>query len=195
MSISSVGPGSSQQYQSLTFASADTDQSDSLSLDEFSAIGQNLPAGNGGPDSAGIQKLFSAIDTDGDGQISKAEGKTAFDKLSTAMQGRLLDAQEKSGASAPAGADAPAAHRHHGHHAKAADKDGQPVDPLQSLLDSISEDDSGAATAIPAPSSDESKASSDTDPNSLFAQAVAAYTGPSSTPDVLDQLLATLQTA
>jgi Ca2+-binding EF-hand superfamily protein len=85
----------------LSFDSADTDQNGSLSLDEFSAIGKNVPRGKNGLGDNDIQSLFSAIDTDGDGQISKTEAKTAFDKLSQALQSQLLNVQEQLGSGPP----------------------------------------------------------------------------------------------
>jgi Ca2+-binding EF-hand superfamily protein len=96
MSISSVGLAQTQ-HKWRTFDSTDTNGDGALSLDEFSAIGQNVQGGSNGLGSDNIQSLFSAIDTDSDGKISKTEAKTAFDKLSTAMQSQLLQIQEQSG--------------------------------------------------------------------------------------------------
>ena len=239
MSISSVGSSSSQQYQPLSFNTADTDQDGSLSLDEFSAIGQNVPGGNNGLDSSGIQKLFSAIDADGDGKISPTEAKTAFDKLSSAVQSQLLGVQEQSGGGAPpspanafAAADtdksgglsldefkaAASKHGGHGHHAHAVSKSDDPSstqsadsDPLQALFNQIDTNGDGTvsqdeltsafqsgpnATQDTASSaSSTSSTSGGTDINSLFTQAINAYTNQSSPSDIVNQLLATLQTA
>ena len=59
MSVSSVGSLQSQQ-QWLTFQSVDSDNDDALSLQEFSAAGQNMPGGIGSLDSSSVQSLFSA---------------------------------------------------------------------------------------------------------------------------------------
>ena len=96
MSISSVGLAQTQ-HKWRTFDSTDTNGDGALSLDEFGAIGQNVQGGSNGLGSDSIQSLFSAIDTDSDGKISKTEAKTAFDKLSNAMQSQLLSVQEQAG--------------------------------------------------------------------------------------------------
>jgi Ca2+-binding EF-hand superfamily protein len=105
MSISSIGLAQSQ-HKWPSFQSTDTDGDGSLSLSEFSAIGQNVQGagqgagqvGNNGLDDNSIQQIFSAIDTDSDGKISRSEATTAFNKLSSAMQSGLLGAQEQFGA-------------------------------------------------------------------------------------------------
>lgn len=97
MSISSVGTGSYSPYQRPTFDSSDTNDDGALSLDEFGAIGKNVPGGKNGLGSNDIQNLFSAIDSDGDGSITKTEAKSAYDKLSSAVQSQLLGVQEQSG--------------------------------------------------------------------------------------------------
>jgi Ca2+-binding EF-hand superfamily protein len=102
MSVSSVGSLQSQQ-QWLTFQSVDSDNDDALSLQEFSAAGQNMPGGIGSLDSSSVQSLFSAIDSDGNGQISRSEATSAFQKLSSALQGTLLGTQEQTGSPSPAG--------------------------------------------------------------------------------------------
>lgn len=96
MSISSVSSLQSQQ-QWLTFQQADTDNDDALSLQEFSADGQNVPGGISSLDSSSVQSLFSAIDSDGNGEISRSEATSAFQKLSSALQGTLLGTQEQMG--------------------------------------------------------------------------------------------------
>lgn len=100
MSISSVASGSNP-YHWPSFKSADTDGDDSLSLAEFGAAGQNMPGGLSSLDNSAVQNLFSAIDADGDGKISRSEAKSAFDKLSNAVQSQLLGVQEQSGPPAP----------------------------------------------------------------------------------------------
>jgi Ca2+-binding EF-hand superfamily protein len=97
-----VGSLQSQQ-QWLTFQSADTDNDDALSLQEFSAAGQNMPGGIGSLDSSSVQSLFSAIDGNGDGSISRSEATSAFQKLSSALQGTLLGTQEQTGSPSPSG--------------------------------------------------------------------------------------------
>jgi Ca2+-binding EF-hand superfamily protein len=96
MSVSNVSALQSQQ-QWLSFQSVDTDNDDALSLQEFSAAGQNMPGGISSLDSSSVQSLFSAIDSDGDGKISRSEATSAFEKLSSALQGTLLGTQEQAG--------------------------------------------------------------------------------------------------
>lgn len=100
MSINGVASGQNP-YRWPSFQSADTDGDNSLSLAEFGAAGQNVPGGLSSLDNSSLQNLFSAIDADGDGKISRTEATTAFDKLSNAMQSQLLGVQEQSGASSP----------------------------------------------------------------------------------------------
>ena len=97
MSIGSVGSSCCSPYQRPTFDSTDKNGDGALSLDEFSAIGKNVPGGKNGLTGNDIQSLFSAIDADGDGSITKTEAKSAYDKLSSAVQGQLLGVQEQSG--------------------------------------------------------------------------------------------------
>ncbi|MBL0932463.1 MAG: EF-hand domain-containing protein [Alphaproteobacteria bacterium] len=47
---------------------------------------------------AGLEDLFSSIDSDGDGSVSKTELKSFADSLSAQMQSALLGAQESGGA-------------------------------------------------------------------------------------------------
>src|SRR3954468_9295299 len=88
------------QSRRLSFDKTDSDQSGDISLDEFSALGQKVPGGKRDLDQDALKSLFSAIDSDGNGAISRTEAKTAYDKLSQAMQSQLLTAQEQAGASA-----------------------------------------------------------------------------------------------
>lgn len=105
MSISGVG-GAYNPLQWPSFSSTDTDGDDELSLQEITAAGQNLPSGGiNGLSSDGLQQLFSAIDGDGDGKISRTEAKSAFDKLTNALQSTLLGAQEQSSGGPPSLSD------------------------------------------------------------------------------------------
>ncbi|MBV9557518.1 MAG: EF-hand domain-containing protein [Pseudolabrys sp.] len=100
MSISSVGLTQTQPKWP-SFQTTDTNGDDSISLQEFTAAGQNMPGGIGGLDSSSLQSLFSAIDTDGSGGISTTEAKTAVSKLSNALQSMLLGTQEQSSQPSP----------------------------------------------------------------------------------------------
>jgi Ca2+-binding EF-hand superfamily protein len=100
MSITGVGVAQSQP-QWPTFQSTDTDGDDELSLQEFGAAGQNVPGGISSLGSQDLQSLFSAIDANSDGQISRGEATSAFSKLSNAVQSQLLGVQEQSGPLSP----------------------------------------------------------------------------------------------
>jgi Ca2+-binding EF-hand superfamily protein len=102
MSISSLGL-TTNQLQWPTFASSDTNGDGSISLQEFTAAGQNLPGSINSLGNDAVQNLFSAIDADGDGQISRSEATSAFDKLSSAIQNQLLQVQEQGQSAAQPG--------------------------------------------------------------------------------------------
>ncbi|HTK14357.1 MAG TPA: EF-hand domain-containing protein [Xanthobacteraceae bacterium] len=206
MSISSVGSGYTNPYQPLTFNSADTNADGALSLDEFSAIGKNVPGGNNGLSSQDAQSLFSAIDTNADGSISKTEAKTAFDKLSSAVQGQLLNLQEQSdsqttpstdGSTSQSGVKGAGHHgHHHGKHASASTT-GDPTssDPLLTAASST-DPTSTDPNATNSTSSDPFLSQVVGGASSLFMQAVSAYTNPVGTAsDIVNQLLADLKAA
>lgn len=206
MSISSVGSGSTNPYQRPTFDTTDTNGDGALSLDEFSAIGQNVPGGNNGLSSQDVQSLFSAIDTNNDGSISKTEAKTAFDKLSSAVQGQLLNVQEQSGNQASPSTDDSTSqsgvkaaghhgHHHHGHASASTTTDPTSSDPLLSAASST-DPTSTDPNATNSTSSDPFLSQVASGAGSLFMQAVSAYTNPVGTAsDIVNQLLADLKAA
>lgn len=98
MQISSFGAMSNmqsfQQLREQMFSKADSDSSGALSLEEFSAIGQNLPGGNN--DSSKVQSRFSELDTDGSGDLSDAELEAGKPSMPPDMAQSLLSLQESN---------------------------------------------------------------------------------------------------
>ncbi|MDK9719845.1 MAG: EF-hand domain-containing protein [Rhodospirillales bacterium] len=98
MQVSSFGAMSNmqsfQQLREQMFAKADSDSSGALSLEEFSAIGQNLPGGNN--DSSKVQSRFSELDTDGSGDLSDAELEAGKPSMPPDMAQSLLSLQESN---------------------------------------------------------------------------------------------------
>jgi Ca2+-binding EF-hand superfamily protein len=105
MQVSSFGAASNmqafQQARGQLFSKADSDGSGALSLDEFSAIGQNLPGGKN--DSSKIQSMFSKLDTDGSGDLSQAEMEAGKPPMPPDMVQSLLSLQESEQQTDPFG--------------------------------------------------------------------------------------------
>ena len=98
--------GTSNDFEQV-FNRLDTNQDGRVSQAEFLAAGQNMPTGQAeatetpnGADrnawSASRRNLFKAMDTDGDGSISKQEA-AAFNAQKTAARAALLSVQEQFG--------------------------------------------------------------------------------------------------
>lgn len=96
MQISSFGASSNiqsfQQLRQQMFSKSDTDSSGALSLEEFTAIGQNMPSGNN--DTSQVQSRFSELDTDGSGDLSQEEMEAAKPPMPPEMAQSLLSLQE-----------------------------------------------------------------------------------------------------
>ena len=71
---SAVSSASIQQMQKQMFSKADADGNGGLSLEEFKAVGKNMPAGiqlpAGAPDPS---KIFAKLDANENGELSQAE--------------------------------------------------------------------------------------------------------------------------
>lgn len=68
--------------------------------DQSAATGQNLPASSFGTGSANVSKLFSKIDTDGDGSISKDEFLAFKQQIDTTLSALLKTQEQATGSSA-----------------------------------------------------------------------------------------------
>ncbi|MCB2099708.1 MAG: EF-hand domain-containing protein [Rhodobacterales bacterium] len=83
-----------QKLHEQRFAAADTDGSGGLSLEEFEAVGKNMP--NGGqkpPGGPAASELFDEIDADGDGVLTLEEMQAHFQQMAPPTQGALLQEQ------------------------------------------------------------------------------------------------------
>lgn len=74
------------------FQKADVNGDKGISLEEFTEVGKKLPGGGQAKDAS---ELFSKIDTDGNGSLTKDEMKTFEDRMSSQMQSMMLQMQEK----------------------------------------------------------------------------------------------------
>lgn len=103
MQVSSFGAAQNvqgfQQLRQQMFSKADSDGSGALSLDEFMAVGQNLPSGKN--DSSAIKSKFSELDTDGSGDVSQAEMEAGKPPMPPDMTNALLSLQEADSQSDP----------------------------------------------------------------------------------------------
>lgn len=82
------------------FSKSDANGDGGLDIDEFKAMGKNLPAGKS--DQANGDKtaeVFAKIDTDGDGKITQSEMEAAKPEPKGPPPGMLLQIQEDAGSS------------------------------------------------------------------------------------------------
>lgn len=102
MSMSSMmglGGGRMPDFSAMReklFSKADTNGDKALSLQEFQEAGKNLPMGKGmTADKA--REAFGKIDSDGDGSLSQTEMRGFTDRMSSQMQGAMIDMQAMMG--------------------------------------------------------------------------------------------------
>ena len=80
------------QNRSDAFSKLDSDGSGGVTLEELKTAGQNVPGGN---NASSIQALFTAMDTDGNGEVSSSEFQSyQSSALSSGTASVLLQAQE-----------------------------------------------------------------------------------------------------
>lgn len=203
--------GGYMPMQRLSFDDADTDDDDSLSLDEFSAVGKNLPAGKNVLSDDQIKSLFDSIDTDQNGTISKAEAKSAYDKITDAMQNNLIKLQERFDrppppspdqimANADANQDGVLSLSEFKADAVKHGPAGASDEKLQKMFDDMDADGDGNVTSDElknffekGPQKAQSQDAQSIDMTTLFAQAASAYTSQNSSTDIISELLSVLK--
>jgi Ca2+-binding EF-hand superfamily protein len=79
------------------FKKVDKDQNDGISLDEFLSAGQKVPGGKNDTDQTRAKELFSKIDSNGDGSLSKDEVNAFDTKITAALQDAMTKLQELLG--------------------------------------------------------------------------------------------------
>lgn len=137
MSLSGIGTnttsllsGAISAFRDKLFKKADSNQDGGITLDEFLSAGQNLPSGSSSSANTDKAKaLFSAIDTDQNGSLSKDEVDAFTQKLIDQASAALTQLQQLFGNGANG---AQGHHHHHGHPS------------LTSAFDKIDADQSGA---------------------------------------------------
>lgn len=78
--ISGIGSGQSMIMQAQNmFAKVDTDQSNSLNLEEFKAGAAHKAESQGVQAPSNIEDIFAEVDTDGNGELSEAEFTTMIE--------------------------------------------------------------------------------------------------------------------
>ncbi|MCP5371233.1 MAG: EF-hand domain-containing protein [Hyphomicrobiales bacterium] len=129
-----------QKLHQQRFVAADTDGSGGLSLEEFEAVGQNLPSGGQKPpDAPTAAEIFSEIDADGDGNLTQEELLAHFQKVESRTQGALLQEQSAQPTGGPPPGGPPPGGPPPG---------GGEIEDLVSLLSQLSELDDGGETLL-----------------------------------------------
>ncbi|MFC3676992.1 EF-hand domain-containing protein [Ferrovibrio xuzhouensis] len=158
--VSSIGSGSNPLQQTLSqlFAKKDSNADGKLDKNEIQSLLDTLQSNSTGSTSSSLtaDKVISAFDTDGDGEVSGTEFDAKFKKLAENLQSNLISAQENAQAGAPpAGVQGSGHHHHHGgKKVDGSDDDSDSDTSLLDLLDTTDDDsDSSTSTAQTADSS------------------------------------------
>jgi Ca2+-binding EF-hand superfamily protein len=94
-SLGSYGGSGTAQWQQKLFSKADSNSDSALSKDELLEALKNGPKGKNGEDSSAVaEKMFSAMDSDGDGSVTQSEFTAFQSKMSASNASTLLAAQE-----------------------------------------------------------------------------------------------------
>lgn len=148
--VSSIGSGTNPLQQTLSqlFAKKDSNADGKLDKNEIQSLLDTLQSSSAGSSSSSVtpDKVISAFDTDGDGEVSGAEFDAKFKKLAENLQSNLIAAQENAQAGTPpAGVQGGGHHHHHG----GKKVDGSDNDSDTSLLDLLddTDDDSDSDTS------------------------------------------------
>lgn len=107
MSISGVGAGASsvRAFEPPSFSSLDGNSDGGVSLDELQEGGPKL--GSAAKDAEHAEKVFSAMDTDGDGSVTETE-KTAFDDQMEAQRSAMQFLAQQFGSEQSGSSERPA---------------------------------------------------------------------------------------
>jgi Ca2+-binding EF-hand superfamily protein len=96
-----IGGGQMPDFSAMKekmFQKADSNDDKAISFEEFQSAGKNMPMGKtGGTDKA--KEAFGKIDSDGNGSLSRDEMSALGDKMSSQMQGMMLNMQSMMGGS------------------------------------------------------------------------------------------------
>src|SRR3546814_420712 len=136
--ICSIGSGANPLQQTLSqlFAKKDSNADGKLDKNEIQSLLDTLQSNSTGSTSSSLtaDKVISAFDTDGDGEVSGTEFDAKFKKLAENLQSNLISAQENAQAGTPpAGVQGGGHHHHHG--GKKVDGSDDDSDSDTSLLD------------------------------------------------------------
>lgn len=136
------GTNSLQQAMRQLFAKSDENVDGKLDSGEIGSLLDTLGATSGSDSGLTSDKVISAFDSDGDGQVTGTEFDAGFKKLAENMQGAMIALQE--GAGKPK--DPPPGPPPSQSSEEDDDEDDSVVSDLMKLLESYSSQDETAAT-------------------------------------------------
>lgn len=156
--VSSIGSGTNPLQQTLSqlFAKKDSNADGKLDKNEIQSLLDTLQSNGTGSTSSSLtaDKVLSAFDTDGDGEVSGAEFDAKFKKLAENLQSNLISAQENAQAGTPPAGVQGGGHHHHG----GKKVDGSDGDSDTSLLDLLDDTDDDSDTSTSTAQADGSSA-------------------------------------